>query len=246
MIGSEGVIARDIERAPQFPDNATPTPPRQWSRREVAVVSIVPDFKVAADEGSYFTGTNATFGTGVAGPSAAAFSATSALLSFLNKGGAPGAGTRTYLDYVRLILTAIPTAGTRFDVGVTADTIARATAGTVVSVASPNTDALDQGAITQVLYNPTVAAAGPNARQIARATVKVGTPVVGDEYLFVFGSVEKAGAVIASTTVAGRYVIPMPPVVLGGGGNQTALLHLWSATSSAAPSFEFEIGLIER
>jgi hypothetical protein len=244
MIGSEGIVARDLQLAPKFPDNGQPTPPRQWSRREVAVVSLYPDFKAAGDEGSYLSGTNPTFGVGVAGPNAAAFSATSAVLSLLNKAGT--GGVRTYLDYVRLILTAIPTAGTRFDVAVTMDTIARATAGTPIVDVVDNTDAQTQSSVTQALYTPTVAAAGPNVRQVARATLKVATPVVGDEYLLVFGTVEKAGGIVASTTVAGRYVIPMPPITLGGGGFQTALLHLWSVTSSAAPSFEYEIGLIER
>jgi hypothetical protein len=244
MIGSEGVVKRDLTTAPKFPDNGQPTPPRQWSRCEIAVVPVISDFKAAVDEGSYFVGTNTTFGTGVAGPNAAAFSATSAVLSLLNKNGAGGA--RTYIDYIRLILTAIPTAGTRFDVAVTLDTIARATAGTPITLVNPNTDALGQSLGTQAIYTPTVAAAGPNVRQAARATVKVATPVVGDEYLLIFGCIEKAAALIPSATIAGRYIVPMPPLVLGGGGFQTALLHLWSVTSSAAPSFEFEIGLLER
>jgi len=243
MIGSEGVAARDLLSAPKFPDNGQPTPPRQWSRREIGVMPVLPDFKVSADEGSYFTVTNPTFGTGIAGPNVAAFSATSALFSFFNKAGV--SGVRAYLDYIRLILTAIPTAGTRFDVAVTEDFVARGSAGTAVTQSNPNQDSGNQGPITQILYNPTVAAASA-ARNVARATVKVGTPIVGDEYLFVFGTVEKSASVIASATVAGRYVVPMPPCVIGPGGMQSLLFHLWSVTSSTAPSFEFEIGLIER
>lgn len=244
MIGSEGVVARDISRAPIIIDNSTPYPPRMWSRRELAVVPVLSDFKAAVDEGSYAVGTNATFGTGVAGPNAAAFSATSAILSLLNKNGPSGA--RTYIDYIRLILTAVPTAGTRFDLGVTLDTIARASAGTPVTMIGANIDAASQGPNTSVLYNPTVAAAGPNVRQAGRSVIKAATPVVGDEYLLLFGSVEKAGPIIASTTVAGRYIVPMAPLALGGGGFQTALIHLWSTSSTAAPSFEFEVGLVER
>jgi hypothetical protein len=243
-IGSEGVVARDLMNAPAFPDNGQPTPPRQMRHREIAVVGILPDFKGALDEGSYMAGTNGTFGTGVAGPSAAAWAATSAVMSFFNKSGANGA--RTYLDYVRLILTAIPTAGTRFDAAVTVDNTPRASAGTPVAMVNTNQDAQDQSPITTVLYNPTVSAASGSVRQVARATVKVATPVVGDEYLFKFGSVDPPGSLIASTTVAGRYVIPMPPVCIGPGNIQVALLHLWSVTSSAAPSFEFEVGLLER
>jgi hypothetical protein len=245
MIGSEGLVKRDLTKAPiQVDGTNTPWAPRQWSRNEIAVVPVIPDFKAAADEGSYFTGTNATFGTGVAGPNAAAFAATSAVLSFFNKAGV--GGLRTYLDYVRLILTAIPTAGTRFDVAVTEDQTARGSAGTAVSLANPNSDAASNSPITQVIYNPTVAAATNAARNVARAAAKVATPVVGDEYLFIFGSVEKASSLVYSAATASRIVVPMPPVIIGPGNAQSALLHLWSVTSSAAPSFEFEVGLIER
>jgi len=244
MPTADGIIAREVMNAPKFPDNAAATPPRFWSRREVAVMPVMPDFKVSADEGSYFTGTNATFGTGVVGPSAAAFAATSAILGLLNKSGI--GGPRSFIDYIRLILTAAPTSGTRFDLAVTLDTIARQSAGTPISAVDVNTDASEIAPNTQVIYAPTVAAAGPNVRQSARAALKVAAPVVGDEYLLVFGSVEKSASLIASATVAGRYVTPMPPLVLGGGGFQQAFIHLWSASSTAAPSFEFEVGLIER
>jgi hypothetical protein len=241
MIGSEGVAAKNVQAAPVFPDNGQPTPPRQWSRREIAIMPVLPDFKVAADEGSLFTGTNAAFGTGVLGPSAAAFSATSAILSLANKASSLSA-QRTFLAYLRLILTAAPTSGTRFDVAVTTDTIVRGSAGTTIALAN----AAMVMPITVALYNPTVAAASGAVVNQARATVKVAAPVVGDEYLFVFGAVEMAGALVPSAAIAARHVVPMPPVVIGPGAATSALIHLWSVTSSTAPSFEFELGLIER
>lgn len=243
------VVARDVSAATPFADGAADVVPIRGGRhREAYVLPVLPDLKVAADEGSVFTGINPTIGTGVAGPNAAAFNATSAVLFALtNKGAASGVGgPRSMLAWLRLILTAIPTAGVSFDLAILTDTVARASAGTAVTLANANTDANSNSPSSVLLYTPTVAAASPNVAQKARIKVKGATPVAGDEYLLVFGSVEQAGALVASSTVAGRYVIPCPPVIVGPGGAQTALIYLWSTTSSAAPSFEFEAGVIER
>jgi hypothetical protein len=241
--GSGVVIARQLPQ-PWADGNNTSYPIRGGRYREAYSVSVYPDFKASADEGSFFTGTNPTFGTAVAGPNAAAFSATSAILSLLNRAGATG--VRTYLTYLRLVLVTIPTAGTSLECAVTLDSIPRGSAGTPITLATVNLDSATPGPATTALYNPTVAAASNGARNIARAKVKAATPVTGDEYLLIFGSVEMAGALIASATTAGRYLVPMPPVIIGPGNTQSALVHLWSPGSSAAPTFEFELGVIER
>jgi hypothetical protein len=216
-------------------------------RRDAYVNLVLPDFKTSADEGSYFTGTNATFGTGVAGPNTAAFSATSAIFTFLNKAGV--GGPRTYLDYIRLIVSVTSAAATGVQFGVVTDAIVRGSAGTPVTLVSPNQDA-GVASNTQVLYTPTVAAASGSARNVSRASGRTSAApaiAVGDEYLLAFGSVEKAGgSLIYAATVAGRFVIPMPPVILGPGSVQSAVIHAWFPNIAAAASFEFEVGLLER
>lgn len=228
---------------PKLPDGL-PAFGRIGPRREVYVNTVLPDFKTSGDEGSYFTGTNTLFGTGVAGPNQATFLATSAIFSFLNKAGAG----RTYLDSIRLICTAAGTGPvTSVNFGVTTDSIARGSGGTPITLASPNQDA-GAGAQTQVLYTPTVAAPSPGARNVSRASGRSAAAalVVGDEYLLLFGTVEKASGSIVYAAGAGKFVIPMPPVILGPGSIQSALLHAWFTGMSAAASFEFEIALIER
>jgi hypothetical protein len=232
---------------PQKLADGLPAYARIGPRRDVYVNAVLPDFKTSNDEGSYLTGTNPVFGTGVAGPNTAAFSATSAIVSFLNKAGA--AGPRTHLDYIRLICTAVGTGTvTSVNFGVTTDAIARGSAGTAVVMGSPNQDA-NAAAVTQVLYTPTVVAASNAVRNVARASGKTAASAlsVGDEYLLIFGSVEKsAGSLAYTTAAAGRFVIPMPPVALGPGSTQSALIHAWFVGLTAAASFEFDIGLLER
>jgi hypothetical protein len=244
--GPTGFITSQGLPNPKLPDGQAALA-RIGPRREVYVSTLIPDFKLAADEGSYLTGTNPTFGTGIAGPNTAAFSATSAIFSFLNK--SKTGGSRTYLDYIRLICTAAGTGTvTSVQFGMVTDVIARGSAGTPVTLACSNQDA-SVGANTQVLYTPTVVAASNAVQNVARASGKTAANAlsVGDEYLFVFGSVEKASGSLAYTTaVAGRLVIPMPPIILGPGSIQSALLHAWFVGLTAAASFEFDVGLLER
>lgn len=215
---------------------------RVGPRREVYTNLVLPDFKTSGDEGSYFTGTNPTFGTGIAGPNQATFSATSAIFTFLNKAGA--GGPRSYLDYIRLICTAAGTAAGIMNIGIVTDATARGSAGTAVGLVSPNQDA-SVGANTQALYTPTVAAASNAARNVARATGKMAALTAGDEILLIFGSVEKSAGII-SAAAAGRYIVPLPPVILGPGSTQSAIIHAWFTGITAAASFEFDVGLLER
>lgn len=226
---------------PKIPDGL-PAYGRIGPRRELYTNVILPDFKTSADEGSYFTGTNPTFGAGIAGPNQATFSATSAIFTFLNKAGI--GGPRTYLDYIRLICTAAGTAAGIMNIGVVTDAVARGSGGTAVSLVSPNQDA-SVATVTQALYTPTVIAASNAARNVARATGKMSALTAGDEILLVFGTVEKAAGIVSSAT-AGRYVVPLPPVILGPGSIQSAVIHAWFTGITAAASFEFDLGLLER
>jgi hypothetical protein len=243
--GPTGFIVSQGLPGPKVPDTL-PAYARIGPRRELYANLVLPDFKTSGDEGSYFTGTNPTFGAGIAGPNTAAFSATSAILTFLNKAGV--GGPRTYLDFIRLICTNVGTGTvTAVNFGIVTDAIVRGSAGTTITLGSPNQDA-GVGANTQVLYTPTVAAASNSARNVSRPMGKSAAIalVAGDVYLFVFGSVEKAASVAMTTAVAAQIVIPCPPIILGPGSTQSAVLHAWFVGLTAAASFEFEVGLIER
>jgi hypothetical protein len=239
--GPTGFITSQGLPNPKLPDGQGVLA-RVGPHREVYTNLVLPDFKTSADEGSYFTGTNATFGAAIAAANQAAFSATSAIFTFLNKAGV--GGPRTYLDYIRLICTAAGTASASMQIGVVTDAIVRGSAGTPVTLVSPNQDA-GVGANTQVLYTPTVAAAGLAARNVDRACAKGAGLAIGDEILLVFGTVEKSASAAFAAT-AGRFVVPMAPVILGPGSVQSAVIHAWFPSITAAASFEFAVGLLER
>ena len=81
-------------RPTQFLDNATPaSPPRASSYNETVVQSQVATLHPLAEEGSYFTITNPTPGTGVAHALTTSFSNTAALFSLFN--AAPIGGPNT-------------------------------------------------------------------------------------------------------------------------------------------------------
>src|SRR5438132_11523148 len=89
-----GLIARSLPTP--LPDNTLPTIPRWGRYREQYVIPLIPNFSALADEGTYFTTTNATPGTSISYSITASFSDTAAMFTFRN-GDAAG-GKRLYLD----------------------------------------------------------------------------------------------------------------------------------------------------
>lgn len=242
-LGSEGVVSR--VRPQKWTDNQIP-PPRLSAYREQYVQDLVPDFLALADEGSYWVTTNPTPGTAVNYAIQAAFSDTVAAITLMNKDAA--GGLRCYLDYIRLIAGAtVPASATAGHYAIKTDVGSRASAGTALTPNNSNMDATGVGSITDARWTPTVAAVSPQARLLSRGVLRSQIPVANDEWIFNFGSVEKAAASNLSSTLAQRMVIPCPPVVLGPGTGQTFLLHLWfPANAATAGQFEWEVAWYER
>lgn len=215
-------------------------------RRELYVSTIIPDYKLVADEGSYLVGTSPTPGTPLSYQVSAAFSDTVALLSLRNADGSNG--KRIYLDYIRLIMGAtVPASATAGQFAMKLDSgSARASAGTVLTPVNPNID-VGNASIADLRYNPTVAAVTGAARLISRGVLRSVIPVANDEWFFTFGTVEKSSAISLGGAVAQRMMIPCPPVVLGVNTNETFFFHVWFPGNAAtAGQFELECGWFER
>lgn len=242
-IGSEGIVSQALPQA--FADQL-PAPPRMGKYREAYGISLINNNYGVADEGSYFVTTNPTPGTPINYAIQTTFSDTVAAFTFRN--GAGAGGKRIYLDYIRMLMGATaPASATSMHYALKVDNIIRGSAGTVPVPQNPNM-AADNASIADIRYTPTVAAVGASARLVDRGVVRSVIPVANDEYIFSFGSVEKAASIsdIAGTT-AKRIVIPCPPVILGPGANHTALLHIWlPANAATAGQFEFGTGHWER
>ena len=194
-----------------------------------------------ADAGAYFRAGNATIGTALTYAIQTSFSATVAALLIVN-----ASAKRVYLDYIRMLLTIAPASATAGDWAVVIDPTNRfSSGGTVLGGANTSMLATANGAPGASAYwTPTVAAAGANARTVARGKLRTVIPVAGDTFIWQFGMPPQTSQVIngANPTIL---AFGVPPVVLPA--TSTMLLHLWFVANAAtAPTFEVEVGWWER
>lgn len=199
-----------------------------------------------ADEGTYFTATNATLGTAITGTAApTAFSATVALMSMYNSASA-GSKKRIYPDWLLLSPKAAGTNGTNFSFAMSGDTVNRySSGGTAITPVNPNMDSSTASVATMYVGALTATAASTSVRRLAHGILRTVIKVIGDQYLFVFGdgAPRLAGIPLEGTTQA-ALIIPCPPVVIGPG--QSWLFHEIAASQSVAATYEFSMGWWER
>jgi hypothetical protein len=201
-----------------------------------------------ADEGSYFLATNATPGTPIA--------ATTNITGYADTAGAVGnffyfrnadvgrTGKRMYLDYIKLMVVAVPLSATSWQYAMVTDygTARYTSGGTAIVPVSPNGD-IGTPSIIQMYSGALTTAVGISKRLVSRGTLRGVVPTTFDTYVIVFGSLEGGGSAI-SAAASGRIVSTGPPIIIGPAQNLT--LAMWGAANAAAPTFEFEIGWWER
>jgi len=243
-VNPAGLISRGLPQP--IADGQTPIIPRWGRYREQTVIPLYPNFAALCDEGTYYTATNATPGTAVSYSITAAFADTAAMITMRNGDGT--GGKRLYLDYIRIIQGAtVPASSTAGQFACKLDVSLRATAGTTSTPQNPNLDVSQSASIMDFRFTPTVTAASGAARLVSRGVMRSVLPVINDEWVFAFGTVEKSAGILLGGTVAQRMIIPCPPVILGPGNNHTFLLHVWfPGNATTAGNFEYEAGWWER
>jgi len=206
-----------------------------------------------ADEGSYFVVTNPTPGTVITTTTsvvddAATASATHAQFSpwFNIQNGWGNAGSNaksTYLKYLRIMLVQVPTSATTWRFAVRTSTLARVITGTQhtpvnvnggSSVASPSV--VYTGVVTQNL--------DASNHLVANGTVGSVIPVTLDQWTFTFGDVSMPTNFLNGAAAAKNVTIPCAPIACGPGG--CISFEMWGASNAAAPTFEYELGFVER
>jgi len=221
-------------------DSATPTPVRRTGRDgSDYVLPLMPTMAWLADEGSYRTVANAQTGLATAA-APTAFSATNPFLTIYNSDSI--GGKRIYLDYITLICTAVGTGAASIQAAVVVDTGNRYSSGgssLTANVVNPNMDVANGTIAVVNAGNVTATAASGAARTvIGQRALKGAIGVVGDNYTLAFGGVDKIANIVTATLTFSSQ--SAPPVVIGPG--QTALLHLWFPSQSAASSYIAEAG----
>lgn len=193
-----------------------------------------------ADEGTFFTATNAAAGTGLASSITTAFSATAGLLTVRNGSTGAGQNRRLCMNSIRLIPTVAPASATRSEFAITIDDITRyASGGSAITPVNPNMDSATAPSAVVHFGALVLAAAGSNVRLVSRGQLRSSIPVAFEEYVIDFrGTAHSEGTLGGATAV--RNVSVVPPVVLGPG--QSMQLHVWHpANAATAASWEFEV-----
>lgn len=247
-VGSELIPSRSLPQAtPSSP--VTMRLPRGGQYGEAYTIPIFNNAMGASDEGSYFVATTPTPGTGVAfgGAAITAFNDTTGAGLVLINGDVPSqTAKRLYLDYIKLILTVIPTSATNIQLAVKLDNVqSRYTSGgSVITPVNPNGD-VGAASVARVAFGAlTLAASSSAARILGRAPVRTIAPLVNDKYLLTFGSLPDVASQNYALATAGAFTAGFPPIIIGP--NQVLSVHSWGTAQAAAPSFELEMGWIER
>lgn len=225
-------------------DSIVNRPFRLNSLQEQIIQTFGPDR--AAEEGSRFVAVNPTPGTVIATTtSITAFTVASPIMAVVNN-NAIDSGINITLDYLRLIQGQVPTSASTWHWLMQKDSVARySSAGSTITPKNVSTGAPNQSGSAGIYFGALVAAAaGVNARYTHRSVGRSVIPVINDETLFKFGSPSHDGAGSLGGTVALRIPIPCGPEVIKPG--ETWLLYGWAGANAAAPSWEFELGYIER
>lgn len=211
----------------------------------------------ASDEGSFFVATNPTVGTAIATTTSVVDDATGAtthaqqkpVMYIQNQWPAGNLNSpNIYLRYLKMFIVQVPTSATswKYAMRLSPNGNKLTTAGTAITPVCPNSyyntgtrAFISFGAITT-----TDSGSDVGQRLVANGQVTGAIPVALDEWLFTFGAVSQTLDSIGTQTLVKRLTVPTCPVVIAPGWSWT--LEMWGASNAAAPSWEFELGYIER
>jgi hypothetical protein len=195
-----------------------------------------------ADEGTYFIAKHPTVATGVAGIAAADGAEGLENLLYIENAHAT---KKIYLDYLRLTTTAAGTNGTTTQfVSAISPTARYTSGGSTITPINVNAGGSATSAI--VRFGACVTTAVPAAGAILDdATLRSVITVAGDVYHFDFGGYGHAiNPLVTTGTAVVKLQHPHPAVVLEPGACFT--LQIYAASQSAASSFLFTLGFVER
>lgn len=207
-----------------------------------------PKFYAAADQGSYYTFTNPTVGTGIISGAVTSQADTTPLLLIKNNNTVLS-GINAYLDFLKLAVSVvgightIPYMSLKIDRSQT--TTRYTSGGTQITPQASNSGAANPSGNVQVYFGAITAAAAGTAALLASHRIKGAIEVVLDSFTFDFGAPEQQpqnGLVDNSTTIS-HGLFNFPGVVLAP--QTTMLLHYWGASMSTGTTFFVNGGYAE-
>lgn len=208
----------------------------------------------AADEGSYYAVTNPTPGTLIATTTsvvddAATASATHAqnvpVMHYKNGYAATDPqGKCSYFKYLRMMLSQVPTSASTWRFAIRIGNVSRYTSGG--SALTPqNVNGASSNTSPSICYfGAVVTALDPANRLVSNGTVGSVIPVTLDVWTFTFGDSVQPSNFLNGSASAKNVTIALPPICIGPGGYMQ--FEMWGTSNAAAPSWEFEMGVVER
>jgi hypothetical protein len=210
-----------------------------------------------ADEGSFFTAINPVVGTAIAMTTSVVDDALTAssthapnvpYLYMQNRGtlGDPN-GKSIYLRYIKLFSRIGDQAWTNatqalFSIRSDGGGERRTTKGTALSIYNANTN-FSQGSAADFTAGGNVTSLpGGTGRIHAHGLIQSSIPLAGSTWLFSFGDAYQGNFGYAS--VINTLSLACPPLVIAPGWSMQ--LDLWATALAAAPTFEVEVGYVER
>jgi hypothetical protein len=229
---------------PALADGATAQDNRFTGYKEPYIFPVKTKLYPLADEGSYFVATNPTPGTGIAGH-AAPTTMDNTKPFILVQNLAPPGGRNIYLDYIKLVVSAVGAGGTtNYATHLTDPGAGYTSGGSSIVAVNPNLNS-GQRSAASIYMGAVVATASGNQRLVASQNARTVIAVVGDVLLFNFGTETQAlSNMPLEGTLQLERVMAVPPVILVPQGWYK--LVLWRASQSGANSYEIEMGYWER
>lgn len=236
------IYGKTAETLPTAVVDGSQVQPRLSEYGDMMSIQLMDNHSSLANEGSYFKAINPTISTAIAGAATTAFSATAGLFTIYNTSAA--GGKRIFIDYIRLMVVGAPTTSTSAQVAVTLDSSNRYSSGGSAITPTNTNMASSRATVATMFFGAVVLTAATGAvRTVARFNPKQAILVAGDVISMDFGEHSSGSAAL---TGAAAQVLPasLGPVIIGGGHSLN--FHIWYPAATAAPTFEFEIGMWER
>ena len=210
----------------------------------------------AADEGNFFLATNPTIGTGIAmttsvvddaGGGATHAQTRPTMLITNNWAVNDPKRCRIYLRYLKMSnITQAPssaTTGLHYSFRGDLNPSKYTSGGTLIVPVNINMDTSNTSEAVIYFGAITAVAGTANGRLLSRGVIAYGLQIIGDQWIFTFGSTSMPTNVLGATALK-QVTVPCPPIILGP--STCVTLELWETNLAAAPQFEFELGYIER
>ncbi len=206
--------------------------------------------QASAEEGSFYVATNPTMGTAiVVSTSITAYAETAGAVGFgliiRNAASAGDSAKRIIMSHIKLMIVQVPTSATswQYVLMLNDNPLFYTSGGSDIVPVAVNPDVAARSSVAVVKFGAlTTAVPGSDKRYVGRGTFRGVIPTTFDEMSIMFG--RHGSGSMASAAASGRQTCFNAPVVIPPG--YSLGLSMFGASNGAAPTFEFEIGWIER